>query len=199
MNKLAVQRQSRPLLPELSELFNGFPTFAGLRPLFDNNVIRVEDETKDGIYELRAELPGVDPVEDVEITVRDGELTIKAERHQVSESNGRSEFSYGSFERTVSLPSGADEDEIHAIYDRGILTISVPIGDDEPAEKHIEIIETVLLEDDDDDDDDDDYDDDDDDEADHQDSDDSDDSDEAEAEGEEAHDQNRSAEAPVPS
>lgn len=190
MNKLAVQRQSRPLLPELSELFNGFPTFAGLRPLFDSNLIRVEDETKDGIYELRAELPGVDPVEDVEITVRDGELTIKADRSQTSESNGRSEFSYGSFERTVTLPAGADEDEIHAIYDRGILTISVPIGDDEPAEKHIEIIETVLLEDDDEDDDDE-YDDD---EAD-EDSHDSDD----EVEAEETHDQSESSEAPVPS
>lgn len=193
MNKLAVQRQSRPLLPELSELFNGFPTFAGLRPLFDSNLIRIEDETKDGIYELRAELPGVDPVEDVEITVRDGELTIKADRSQTSESNGRSEFSYGSFERTVTLPAGADEDEIHAIYDRGILTISVPLGDDEPAEKHIEIIETVLLEDQDDDDE---YDDDEA-EAD-EDSDDSDDSDD-EVEAEEAHDQSESSEAPVPS
>ena len=36
MNKPAVQRQSRLLLPELSELFNGFsgfPTFANLRAL----------------------------------------------------------------------------------------------------------------------------------------------------------------------
>ena len=57
MNKLAVQRQSRPLLPELSELFNGLPSFAGLRPFFDNHVLRLEDETKDGIYEVRAELP----------------------------------------------------------------------------------------------------------------------------------------------
>jgi HSP20 family protein len=185
VNKLAVQRQSRPLLPELAELFNGLPTFASLRPLFDASLIRVEEETKDGIYELRAELPGVDPIEDVEITVLDGQLTIKADRSQTSDSDGRSEFSYGSFERTVTLPAGADEDEIHAIYDRGILTISVPLGDDEPAEKHIEIIETVLLEDDDDDDDEDD------DEAD-EDSDD-------EVEAEEAHDQNESTEAPVPS
>jgi HSP20 family protein len=191
VNKLAVQRQSRPLLPELAELFNGLPTFASLRPLFDASLIRVEEETKDGIYELRAELPGVDPIEDVEITVLDGQLTIKADRSQTSDSDGRSEFSYGSFERTVTLPAGADEDEIHAIYDRGILTISVPLGDDEPAEKHIEIIETVLLEDDDDDDDEDDEDDEDDDEAD-EDSDD-------EVEAEEAHDQNESTEAPVPS
>ena len=193
VNKLAVQRQSRPLLPELSELFNGLPTFASLRPLFDASLIRVEDETKDGIYELRAELPGVDPVEDVEITVRDGQLTIKAERSQTSESNGRSEFSYGSFARTVTLPAGADEDEIHAIYDRGILTISVPLGDEEPAEKRVEVIETVLLDDDADDDYDDD--DDDDDQADDDEADDTDD----EVEAEEAHDQSESSEAPVPS
>ena len=201
VNKLAVQRQSRPLLPELSELFNGFPTFAGLRPLFDNNLIRVEDETKDGIYELRAELPGVDPIEDVEITVRDGQLTIKAERSQTSESNGRSEFSYGSFVRTVTLPAGADEDEIHAIYDRGILTISVPLGDEEPAEKRVEIIETVLLDDDDDDYDEDDVDDDDEADVDGEadDTDDEADDTDGDAEAEQADDENESSEAPVPS
>jgi HSP20 family protein len=161
VNKLAVQRPSRPLLPELSELFNGLPTFAGLRPFFEGHLIRVEHETKDGIYEIRAELPGVDPSEDIEITVRDGQLTIKAERKQTSESNGRSEFAYGSFVRTVSLPAGADEDEIHAIYDRGILTISVPVGEEESVEKRVEVIETVLLDEDDDDDDDADDDDDD--------------------------------------
>jgi HSP20 family protein len=197
VNKLAVQRQSRPLLPELAELFNGisagFPTFAGLRPLFDNNLIRVEDETKDGIYELRAELPGVDPVEDVEITVRDGRLTIKAERKQTSESNGHSEFSYGSFARSVTLPAGADEDEIHAVYDRGILTISVQVGEDGPTEKHVEIVETVLLDDDDEVDDDDDFDDDDDvDEDPGEESDD-------DSEVDEAADQSESSEAPVPS
>jgi HSP20 family protein len=76
VNKPAVQRQSRPLLPELSELFSGLPAFAGLRPFFENHVLRLEDETKDGVYEVRAELPGVDPIEDVEVTVRDGRLTI---------------------------------------------------------------------------------------------------------------------------
>jgi HSP20 family protein len=193
VNKLAVQRQSRPLLPELAELLNGIsaglPTFAGLRPLFDNNLIRVEDETKDGIYELRAELPGVDPVEDVEITVRDGRLTIKAERKQTSESNGHSEFSYGSFARTVSLPAGADEDEIHAIYDRGILTISVPVGEDEPTEKRVEVIETVLLDEDDDDED---FEDD-------EDSDDESDGESEADEADEAEDQTESSEESVPS
>ena len=157
MNQLAVQRQSRPLLPELSELFNGFPTFAGLaglRSFFDNHLLRLEDELKDGVYELRAELPGVDPTDDIEVTVRDGQLTIKAERTQTSESNGHSEFSYGSFMRTVALPAGADEDDINATYDRGILTVSVPVTEEHPTEKRVEIVETILVDEDDYDDDD---------------------------------------------
>jgi HSP20 family protein len=155
VNKLAVQRQSRPLLPELSELFTGFPTFANfptlssLRPLFDSHLLRLEDEMKQGVYEVRAELPGVDPSESIQVTVHDGRLTIKAERAQTSESNGHNEFSYGSFVRTVPLPAGADEDEIHATYDRGILTVEVPLLDDHSVEKRVEVIETILVDEDD--------------------------------------------------
>ena len=109
---------------------------------------------KDGRYEVRAELPGVDPAENIEVTVHDGRLTIKAERTQTSESNGHSEFSYGSFMRTVPLPAGADEDDINATYDRGILTVSVPLSEDHPTEKHVEVIETILVDDDEDEDDD---------------------------------------------
>jgi HSP20 family protein len=160
VNKPAVQRQSRPLLPDLSELFNGFsgfpalanlPALASLRPLFDSHLLRLEDEMKEGVYEVRAELPGVDPTDDIEVTVRDGQLTIKAERSQTSESNGHSEFSYGSFVRTVPLPAGADEDDIYASYDRGILTVSVPLSEDHPIEKRVEVVETILVDDDDDD------------------------------------------------
>jgi HSP20 family molecular chaperone IbpA len=41
---------------------------------------RVEDYTEDGTYMIRAELPGVDPDKDVEVTVESGLLTIHAER-----------------------------------------------------------------------------------------------------------------------
>jgi HSP20 family protein len=173
VNKPAVQRQSRPLLPELSELFNSFPTFANLpalaslRPLFDSHLLRLEDEMKEGVYEIRAELPGVDPADGIEVTVLDGKLTIKAERTQTSESNGHSEFTYGSFTRTVALPAAADEDDISATYDRGILTVTVPLSDDHPTEKRVEVVETILV--DDDDDYDDDYDDDEDDDDEHDD------------------------------
>ena len=140
------------MLSELSELFNGLPAFAGLRPFFENHVLRLEDEIKAGIYEVRAELPGVDPVEDIEVTVRDGRLTIKALRKRTTESNGLSEFSYGSFSRTVSLPAGADEDDITATYDRGILTVSVPLLETEPPRSTSRRRDRTLDEDDDDDD-----------------------------------------------
>jgi HSP20 family molecular chaperone IbpA len=145
------------LLPELPQLFNpfsGFSTFAGLaslRSLFDANAMRLEDETKNGFYEVRAELPGVDPTDDIEVTVHEGRLTIKAERTKTGESNGHSEFAYGSFVRTVALPAGADEDDINATYDRGILTVTVALSDDHPIEKRVEVIETILVDEDEDD------------------------------------------------
>ncbi len=88
---------------------------------------------------VRAELPGIDPAKDVDITVHNGRLTIKAERSEKKESKGRSEFSYGSFVRSVTLPAGADEDDITATYDKGILTVAVKVEEAKPAGKRIEI------------------------------------------------------------
>lgn len=135
-------RQPRSRLPDFSELFAGFPAWAGLRPTFHTDVMRLEDHMTDDRYEVRAEIPDVDPAKDVEITVREGQLTIKAERREKKESNGRSEFSYGTFIRTVSLPANADEDNITAAYDKGILTISVPVSEPKPSEKHIRVQST---------------------------------------------------------
>ena len=131
--------QPRALFPEFSELFAGFPALAGLRPAFDTRVMRLEDEMKDGRYVVRAEMPGVDPGKDIDVTVRDGQLSIKAERTEKKDFGGRSEFSYGSFVRTVSLPAGADEDNIEATYDKGILTVSVAVAEPKPAERHVQV------------------------------------------------------------
>lgn len=139
MSTLAVRRHPRSLFPEFSDLFAGFPPLAGLRPVLDTRVMRLEDEVKDGRYVVRAEMPGVDPAKDIEITVRDGQLTIKAERTEKKDFDGRSEFSYGSFVRTVSLPTGADEDNIEASYDKGILTVSAAITEAKPAERHVQV------------------------------------------------------------
>jgi HSP20 family protein len=77
--------------------------------------------------------------------VADGQLTIKAERSEKKESKRRSEFSYGSFVRSVTLPAGADEDDITASYDKGILTVSVALPKAPPAEKHITVKATTYM------------------------------------------------------
>ena len=136
MGTLPVTRRPRSVFPEF---FTAFPSFAGLRPVVDTRLMRLEDEIKEGRYEVRAEIPGIDPSKDVDITVRDGGLTIKAERTEQKEFNGRSEFSYGSFVRTVLLPAGANEDDIKATYDKGILTVSVAVSEPKPAEKRVQV------------------------------------------------------------
>jgi len=139
MSKLPAKRRRRSLLPDISNQFTGFPTWANLAPMIDTHLIRLEDEVQDGHYVIRAELPGLDPAKDVDITVTDGQLTIKGERSERKESKGRSEFSYGSFIRSVTLPAGADEDDITARYDKGILTVSVAMPQSPPTEKHISV------------------------------------------------------------
>jgi HSP20 family molecular chaperone IbpA len=127
-------------LAELSEVFSEFPTWADLPLIVDTQVMRLEDEMEDGRYVVRAEIPGIDPAKDVDITVRDGRLTIKAERTEKKEAKGRSEFHYGSFVRSVMLPAGANEDDIKATYDKGILTVSVAVPEQAaPAEKHVAV------------------------------------------------------------
>ena len=95
------------------------------------DLIRV-DEYRDGNTEvIRAELPGVDPEKDVEITVTDGILRIKAERkiEEKTEDKGylRHELRYGSLTRSLPLPDGVSESDIAASYKDGILEIRVPV------------------------------------------------------------------------
>ena len=62
-------------------------------------------------------------------------LTIRAQRSEKAESKGRSEFSYGSFVRSVTLPPGSNERDLDVSYRDGILTVSVGLPQAAPAEK----------------------------------------------------------------
>jgi HSP20 family protein len=98
--------------------------------------MRMEDYVKDGTYVVRAELPGVDPEKDIEVAVSKGVLTISAHRQEETEGKHRSEFRYGAFARNVSLPEGADEDHIQALYDRGVLEVTVALKDQAAENAH---------------------------------------------------------------
>jgi HSP20 family molecular chaperone IbpA len=102
--------------------------FSGLFP-FLNPEIRVEQLIEDGHYVVRAEIPGVDPDKELEVTVADGLLKIHAERTEEKRERAHSEFHYGRFDRTVTLPLGAMEDTAVAKYASGILEVSVKLGE----------------------------------------------------------------------
>jgi HSP20 family protein len=91
--------------------------------------MRVEDFVKDGSYVVKAELPGIDPEKDVEVAVAKGVLTIRAERREEATGKHHSEFRYGTFSRSVTLPTGADEEHIDAVYGHGILEVTVHLAD----------------------------------------------------------------------
>ena len=117
-----LRRDPRAMFPELVEWFE--EPFMTLRPYLAQ-AIRVEDFVEDDHYVVRAELPGIDPAKDVEVTVGAGYLTIRAERHDKTEGKHRTEFRYGSFTRSLPLPANADEDDVKATYHDGILVVSV--------------------------------------------------------------------------
>lgn len=105
-------------------------------------VIRIEAYRKDNLYVVRAELPGIDPAKDVEITAADGYLrlvVVKLDRDG-SEQDTRSEFRYGTFHRSVALPPGVKEESISAKYVDGILEITMKIGEPVHTAKLIPIV-----------------------------------------------------------
>jgi HSP20 family protein len=79
---------------------------------------------------IRADLPGVDPKE-VELTMKDNQLTLKGERKAGQEQqNGNrlyQEVQYGAFARTFALPKGVTTEELQARYHNGVLEITVPL------------------------------------------------------------------------
>lgn len=105
--------------------------------------LHVEEYREDGHFVVRAELPGIDPDNDIEITVTDHVLRLNAERRRETKTEDttgyRSEFHYGAFTRSLPLPPGANEDDVKASYIDGILEVRIPINGEEAAARKIPI------------------------------------------------------------
>jgi HSP20 family protein len=84
--------------------------------------------TKDELV-IQAPLPGVRP-DDVELTVENGTLTIRAEMNEErTEGEGEylvREIRRGAFTRSMSLPTGLEPDKAQATFKDGMLTLRVP-------------------------------------------------------------------------
>ena len=117
-----LRRDPKTVVPDLIDWFEA--PFVTLRPYLAQP-IRVEEYAADGRYIVKAELAGLDPAKEAEVTVGAGYLTIRAERHDTVEGPHRSEFLYGVFSRTLALPADANPDDVTADYADGILTVTV--------------------------------------------------------------------------
>lgn len=99
----------------------------------------MEDYVEGDTYVLRAELPGIDPDKDVEITVDRDVLTISGERREEVKERNRQELHYGSFMRSVTLPGDAREKDISASYADGVLEVRVPFDEDQDRTRRIPV------------------------------------------------------------
>ena len=92
-------------------------------------------------YLLKVELPEVSK-ENVSVTVENGVLNIRGERKSESEEKGKTchriERYYGSFERSFTIPDGANGSKVTAEFKDGVLRVHLP-KDENAKPKAIEV------------------------------------------------------------
>ncbi len=125
---------------ELEEVERRLATMFGRAPLRKNGekdeamtvaewapLVDVTEDDKE--YLIKAELPEVKK-DDVKVSVQDGVLTISGERKSEKEEKGkkyhRTEWAYGSFSRSFTLPDDADADKVAGDFKDGVLKVHVP-------------------------------------------------------------------------
>lgn len=94
----------------------------------------IEVKQNDANYKVKVQLPGVDK-NDINVEIDNEFMTITAEIQEEAEEkeekakNERyhtSEFRYGKYQRTISFDQPVKSDDASAVYDNGVLTITVP-------------------------------------------------------------------------
>lgn len=125
---------------ELNELENRLSTIFGRAPVRKNGekdeamtvaqwapLVDITEDDKE--YLIKAELPEVKK-DDFKVTVQDGILTITGERKSEKEEKGkkyhRTEWAYGSFSRSFTLPDDADAEQVAGDFKDGVLKVHVP-------------------------------------------------------------------------
>jgi HSP20 family protein len=88
-------------------------------------------DNEDKKYHLSVAVPGIDPKE-VQVSLQGNTLTVSGEHNSEKEKKDadylQQEFSYGRFERTITLPEGVDAEKLTAEYNNGVLEITAPLS-----------------------------------------------------------------------
>jgi HSP20 family protein len=120
----------------MDRLFDdGFPRIGSA--LWDTASVPTMDlyQTEDSVV-VKMGLPGVKP-EDIQISVANGVLTIRGEVKEEKDEKEKTyhlhERRYGSFSRSISLPSNVSTDKSDAEFENGILTLTLPKAEEAKA------------------------------------------------------------------
>jgi HSP20 family protein len=133
----------RGLKNEIDELFAELwqvSRLGGARRAFRPHVdsFRSEDPPS---FTVVVEIAGIDP-DHVNVTAVEGALVISGmRRRQACEGRvyQQIEIEYGAFERLVQLPDDVDLSQAEARYERGLLTIEIPIAEKAPRAQRVPI------------------------------------------------------------
>jgi HSP20 family protein len=145
----------RSEMDRVFDRFSGAFAMPSLRRMFDLEPARRVESSftftvpasdiaeDDKSFKITAELPGMEP-SNVEVTVSGDTLVIKGEKRQEKEEKENNyylcERSFGSFQRSFSLPAGVDRDKISSELAKGVLTVTLPkTAEAQQQQKKIEV------------------------------------------------------------
>jgi HSP20 family protein len=123
---MALLVKPEPFTREIDRVFDAFfgQTDQARRWVPPMDLVEADDH-----FVLKADLPGLTE-SDVNIEVQDGTLTISGERKAEHEQRERGwyriERSFGSFNRSLTIPDGVDPDRIDASFTNGVLEVHIP-------------------------------------------------------------------------
>lgn len=124
---LSLQRDINRVFDDFWSRFGG--SAAGSNGLLSATGPRTDVSETASAVEVSVELPGMDE-KDVDVSLSDEVLTIrgekKAEREEKKKGYYLAERSYGSFYRSIPLPSGVDPEKAEAQFKQGVLRVTLP-------------------------------------------------------------------------
>lgn len=114
------------------------PTWTSSWPELDLGTIPLDIIEEDKNLIVKASVPGVTP-EALEVELRDDMLTVTAKLDKEEEHKGGDyhlrEHRYGQYTRSVKLPVPVTNEHAAAVYENGVLTLTLPKVDDKPSKR----------------------------------------------------------------
>ncbi len=119
-------REMATMQGALDRLFD--ETWRNTRGTAENGTLPLDVHETDNAYVVSATMPGVS-TENVNISLHDGVLTISGEMQQPTYENSRAlllERTYSKLQRSIRLPQPVVQDNIEALLENGVLTLTLP-------------------------------------------------------------------------